>query len=90
MDIIYFCILSKLEQIYARKLYLLSFLALSGSGRYIMCGADDNDIHVWDTLKTSHLGVLKSHENRVTSICMAPNGMALASCSWDQFVKVWV
>lgn len=55
-----------------------------------MCGADDSDIHVWDTLKTSHLGVLKSHENRVTSICMAPNGMALASCSWDQFVKVWV
>lgn len=37
-----------------------------------------------------YLGSLKGHENRVTSISLAPNGMALASCSWDNSVRVWV
>lgn len=64
--------------------------ALSLSGRHILCGSDDNDIHYWDSLKTTSLGTLHGHENRVTSIAMAPNGMALASCSWDMHVRVWV
>lgn len=55
-----------------------------------MCGSDDNNIHVWDSLKTTHNGTLGGHENRVTSISMSPNGMALASSSWDQMVRVWV
>ncbi|XP_058061008.1 guanine nucleotide-binding protein subunit beta-2 [Anopheles bellator] len=64
--------------------------ALSLSGRYILCGSDDNNIHIWDTMKGQHNGTLSGHENRITSISMAPNGMALASCSWDQHVRVWV
>lgn len=64
--------------------------ALSLSGRYILCGSDDNNVHIWDTMKGVHNGTLSGHENRVTSICMAPNGMALASCSWDQHVRIWV
>ncbi|CAG9781921.1 unnamed protein product [Diatraea saccharalis] len=63
--------------------------ALSLSGRYIMAGSDDNSVHSWDTLKVSHTGTLNAHENRVTSISLAPNGVALTSCSWDQSVKVW-
>jgi WD40 repeat protein len=51
-----------------------------------LCGSDDNSIHVWDTMKTNHNGTLNSHDNRVTSISLAPNGMALVSSSWDQFV----
>lgn len=31
---------------------------LSKSGRYIFCGSDDNQVHVWDTLKCSHTGKL--------------------------------
>lgn len=64
--------------------------ALSLSGRYILCGSDDNNVHIWDTMKGSHNGTLSGHENRITSICMAPNGMALATCSWDNHVRVWL
>ncbi|VVD05162.1 unnamed protein product [Leptidea sinapis] len=32
---------------------------------------------------------LSGHENRVTSVSVAPSGIALTSCSWDQSVKVW-
>lgn len=40
-------------------------------------------------LSVSSIGSLNGHENRVTSICMAPNGMAMTSCSWDQSARVW-
>ncbi|CAH0703528.1 unnamed protein product [Spodoptera exigua] len=62
---------------------------LSLSGRYLLAGSDDNDVHSWDTLKVTHTGTLRGHENRVTSISMSPNGVALASCSWDNSVRVW-
>nr|XP_021187570.2 guanine nucleotide-binding protein subunit beta-2 [Helicoverpa armigera] len=62
---------------------------LSLSGRYLLAGSDDNDVHSWDTLKVTHTGTLHGHENRVTSISMSPNGVALASCSWDNSVRVW-
>lgn len=35
------------------------------------------------------VGSLNGHDNRVTSVTIAPNGMALVSCSWDQYVRVW-
>ena len=30
---------------------------LSLSGRFIFCGTDDNNIHIWDTLKAQHNGI---------------------------------
>jgi WD40 repeat protein len=36
------------------------------------------------------LGCLAGHENRITSLSVAANGMAVATCSWDQNVRVWV
>lgn len=35
------------------------------------------------------IGSLNGHENRVTSITIAPSGLALVSASWDQYVRVW-
>lgn len=102
---------SNIPIIHHRDNHCIFCKALSLSGRYILCGSDDNNIHAWDTLKTCYngnfmrffllwlsklrvvvscIGSLHGHENRVTSICMAPNGMALASCSWDNYVRVWV
>ncbi|KAL7305936.1 hypothetical protein TKK_0001410 [Trichogramma kaykai] len=63
---------------------------LSLSGRFIFCGTDDNNIHIFDTLKIAHNCVLQGHENRVTSLSVSGNGMAMVSCSWDQNVRVWV
>ncbi|KAL1497185.1 hypothetical protein ABEB36_008184 [Hypothenemus hampei] len=62
---------------------------LSLSGRIILCGSDDNNVHMWDTLKTTHTGTLSGHENRVTSVSVSPTGMAITTCSWDQNVRVW-
>ncbi|XP_030761140.1 guanine nucleotide-binding protein subunit beta-2 isoform X1 [Sitophilus oryzae] len=62
---------------------------LSLSGRILFCGSDDNNVHMWDTLKTTHNGMLSGHENRVTSLSVAANGLAISTCSWDQNVRVW-
>ncbi|XP_055903664.1 guanine nucleotide-binding protein subunit beta-2 [Eupeodes corollae] len=64
--------------------------ALSYSGRYLICGAVEGTIHAWDTMKVVHNGVLTGHENRITCIAMTPNGMCLASTSWDQQCRIWV
>ncbi|XP_058805588.1 guanine nucleotide-binding protein subunit beta-2 [Phymastichus coffea] len=63
---------------------------LSLSGRFIFCATDEKDIHIWDTLKQQYNGSLSGHDNRVTCISMAGNGMALVSTSWDQNCRVWV
>ncbi|XP_021914403.1 guanine nucleotide-binding protein subunit beta-2 isoform X2 [Zootermopsis nevadensis] len=63
---------------------------LSFSGRYVLCGSDDSSVHIWDTLKNQHNGCLTGHENRITSLSVAGNGMAVATCSWDNNVRVWV
>lgn len=75
------------------------------SGRLLFCGSDDNSVHMWDTLKNQHNGIccfivikyknanfagtLAGHENRITSLSVAPSGIALTTCSWDQHVRVW-
>ncbi|KAB7501042.1 Guanine nucleotide-binding protein subunit beta-2 [Armadillidium nasatum] len=66
-----------------------SSCGLSKSGRYLMCGSDDNQIHFWDTLKTNHCGTLQGHDNRITSLTVADDGIAIATSSWDTHVRVW-
>ncbi|XP_042209104.1 guanine nucleotide-binding protein subunit beta-2-like [Homarus americanus] len=62
---------------------------LSKSGRYILCGSDDNTIHFWDTMKTTHQGTLQGHDNRITSLAVTDNGIGFATSSWDMGVRVW-
>ncbi|XP_026463111.1 guanine nucleotide-binding protein subunit beta-2-like [Ctenocephalides felis] len=64
--------------------------AVSLSGRIALCGSIDKSIHMWDLLKGQTMGTLSGHENRVTSVSLSKNGMALASCSWDQNVRIWL
>ncbi|XP_053212242.1 guanine nucleotide-binding protein subunit beta-2-like [Panonychus citri] len=64
--------------------------ALSLSGRILLAGSDDSTIHMWDILKSKHAGNLSGHESRVSTISLTPDGMALASGSWDTTIRVWV
>lgn len=52
----------------------------------VQCYEIDLIIHINDV---HFIGSLNGHENRVTSVTMAPSGFALVSCSWDQYVRVW-
>jgi len=67
----------------------LTCVALSKSGRVLLAGSDDSTVHMWDLLKGDHNGNLSGHENRITGIAVADSGLGVATCSWDNFVKVW-
>ncbi|OQR71090.1 guanine nucleotide-binding protein subunit beta-2-like [Tropilaelaps mercedesae] len=63
-------------------------VANSKSGRLLLAGADDDTVHIWDivggsTPEESHLGNLWGHDGRISSMSMAPNGMAAVTASWD-------
>lgn len=37
----------------------------------------------------SSLGVLAGHDNRVSCLGVTDDGMAVATGSWDSFLKIW-
>jgi len=59
------------------------------SGRYLFAGYDDFNCYVWDTLSGKQVGCLAGHDNRVSCLGVAHDGMALCTGSWDSFLKLW-
>lgn len=64
-------------------------LAFSISGRYLFAAYDDATFHVWDTLKSDHIGELKGHQQRVSCLGVSSDGFALCTGSWDGTLRVW-
>jgi len=64
-------------------------VAFSKSGRRLFSGYDDNSCFVWNTLNGESVGQLKQHENRVSSVCVSPDGKALCTASWDTLLRIW-
>ncbi|KAK2157618.1 hypothetical protein LSH36_188g09042 [Paralvinella palmiformis] len=67
----------------------ITSVAFSKSGRLMMGGYDDFNCNVWDTLKQDRAGVLAGHDNRVSCLGVTEDGMAVATGSWDSFLKIW-
>jgi len=67
----------------------ITSVAHSVSGRFLFAGYDDFNCYVWDTLTGKQLGVLAGHDNRVSCLGVAHDGMALCTGSWDSFLKLW-
>lgn len=67
----------------------ITSIDFSVSGRLLFGGYDDYNCNVWDTLKGERVGVLAAHENRVSCLGVAADGMALCTGSWDATLRVW-
>jgi guanine nucleotide-binding protein G(I)/G(S)/G(T) subunit beta-1 len=67
----------------------ITSVAFSKSGRLLLGGYDDFNCNVWDTLKQDRAGVLAGHDNRVSCLGVTEDGMAVATGSWDSFLKIW-
>ncbi|KAI7876405.1 guanine nucleotide-binding protein subunit beta [Lichtheimia hyalospora FSU 10163] len=61
----------------------------SVSGRLLFSGCNDFNCHVWDILKGERIGLLNGHENRISCLKVAPDGMALCTGSWDATMRIW-
>ncbi|KAF9212758.1 guanine nucleotide-binding protein subunit beta 1 [Podila verticillata] len=67
----------------------ITSVAFSISGRLLFSGYDDYNCNVWDTLRGERVGVLMGHDNRVSCLGVASDGMAMCTGSWDTTLKVW-
>ena len=54
----------------------------------MFAGYDDGQCLGWDTLLRRPVVELTGHENRVTSLGVAPDGTAVCTASWDTIVRV--
>lgn len=60
------------------------------SGRLLYSCYSDHGCVVWDTLKNEVIGTLGSeHLNKISRVAVSPDGVALATGSWDSTIKVW-
>ncbi|XP_071965863.1 guanine nucleotide-binding protein subunit beta-5-like [Antedon mediterranea] len=64
-------------------------LDFSLSGRLLFAGYNDYSVNIWDTLKANRLAMLNGHENRVSCLCISPDGTALCTGSWDYTLRIW-
>ncbi|XP_012697392.1 guanine nucleotide-binding protein subunit beta-4 [Clupea harengus] len=67
----------------------ITSVSFSKSGRLLLAGYDDFNVNVWDVLKGERSGVLAGHDNRVSCLGVTPDGMAVATGSWDSFLRIW-
>uniref|UniRef100_A0A8D1P3N8 Guanine nucleotide-binding protein G(I)/G(S)/G(T) subunit beta-3 n=1 Tax=Sus scrofa TaxID=9823 RepID=A0A8D1P3N8_PIG len=67
----------------------ITSVAFSLSGRLLFAGYDDFNCNVWDSMKCERVGTLSGHDNRVSCLGVTADGMAVATGSWDSFLKIW-
>ena len=75
----------------------ITSVAISKSGRIIFAGQDDYNCMMWNTLDQNkepiRLGagssLMHTHENRVSTVGMSPDGNAFCTGSWDTVLKIW-
>ncbi|XP_062916230.1 telomerase protein component 1 isoform X3 [Mobula hypostoma] len=49
----------------------------------------DGKVEVWDLSQGCRLLLLEAHSDRISGCAVSPDGMRLATCSWDRALKVW-
>lgn len=67
----------------------ITSLDFSSSGRLMYSCYTEHGAIIWDTLKAEIVGKLEGHSNRVSHISTAPNGLAVATASWDSTMRVF-
>lgn len=64
-------------------------VALSHSGRMLFSAHENGDLLVWDVVKQRLISSLTGHAERVSAVCVAPDGFAVLTASWDATLRVW-
>lgn len=67
----------------------ITALVFSSDGRYLVSGAADNTIIVWDAQNGSLLKVLHGHTGAINNLAFSPNGKLLYSNAMDGTVVIW-
>ncbi|KAJ1832752.1 U3 snoRNP protein [Coemansia sp. RSA 2711] len=65
-------------------------LAVDPSGEIVCAGCQDTfEIYMWSMQTGKLLDVLSGHEGPISALAFRPDGLSLASSSWDKSVRLW-
>lgn len=64
-------------------------VSFSPDERWLVSGADDWSVRLWDTRSGQMLRCLQGHGDRVTGVAFTPDGRHIVSGSEDHTVRVW-
>ncbi|XP_055371743.1 guanine nucleotide-binding protein subunit beta-1-like [Condylostylus longicornis] len=67
----------------------ITSVSFSKSGKLLLAGYDDFNCNIWNTVKAERADILVGHANRVSCLGVTENGTAVATGSWDSFLRVW-
>ena len=70
----------------------ITSVSFSRSGRVLFAGYDDYNCFGWDIIGREDKPAYQltpTHDNRVSSVGVSPNGQAVCTGSWDQTLKIW-
>lgn len=78
---------SKVERIKLSE--IITSLAWSPDGTYLVTGHDSGRMIVWDAREKNQVQVLDGHSNQITSLDFSQDGKKLASASQDYSMRIW-
>ena len=62
----------------------------SPSGRFIYTCYSEFGCMIWDSLKNEIVGSIgNEHTNKINQVSVSPDGLAVATASWDSTIKIW-
>jgi WD40 repeat protein len=66
-------------------------LDFSPDSARVVSGSDDTTVIVWSTTTGEPLATFTGHRDRhwVSSVRVSPNGNNIASCAWENDVRIW-
>ncbi|KAJ2175396.1 general transcription repressor, partial [Coemansia sp. RSA 530] len=64
-------------------------VCFSPDGKYLVTGAEDKQIRVWDIQKRTIQHVLTGHDQDIYSLDFSPDGSTILSGSGDRTVRLW-
>jgi hypothetical protein len=64
-------------------------VTVSGNGRRLASGSEDQTVRVWDVPSGQELLCLRGHEGGVYSVTVSGDGRRLVSGSFDRTVRMW-
>jgi len=73
----------------SKQLAGMTSVAVSRSARLLFTGTDANSLCAWDTQTCQPVQAVEAHDNRVCGVATSPDGMVLATCSFDYSTKIW-